>query len=80
MKKEHNKKIVAAVIASIVIIIFLLFYMIFPALFIAEDGAPFLFPFFPFIFGVGFIICVIVVLMERIKEVKSGQEDDLDKY
>ncbi len=54
--------------------------MIFPALFIADKGIPILFPFFPIVLGIGFIICVIVVLRERIKEVKSGQEDDLDKY
>ncbi len=80
MKKENNKKITAAVIASIVMIAFFIFYMIFPALFIADKDTPIFFPFFPIILGIGFIICVIVVLRERIREVKSGQEDDLDKY
>ncbi len=80
MKKEHNKKIIAAIIVSMIMIIFFVFYMIFPALFIVDDGNTFLFPFFLFVIGIGFIICVIFVLRERIKEVRSGQEDDLDKY
>ncbi len=80
MKKNHSRKIIAAISATVLFIMFFACYIIFPALFMINDDVPLFFPLIPMIIGAGFIVCIIIALRERIKEVKSGQEDDLDKY
>lgn len=75
--KAHTKKIIAPVIITILMMIYFIMFII--ASVIVEDT--------PFIIKIiGTIIpCLIIgvsiyVLIERIKEIRSGDEDDLSKY
>ena len=73
----HKKKMIAPIVITIVIV---LYYIGFALLCAFVDGIPF------FIKLLGGIIPLILagvciyVLVERIKEIRSGEEDDLSKY
>ncbi len=77
MPENRRKKIIPAIIAGAIAIMFLIGYMIMPSL-LHLEGEDFVL--FPTVIGIVFIICVIMVLRQRIKEINDGQEDDIDKY
>ena len=77
MKKEHRKKMVAPIVVTVII---LLYYAAMGcAIFLLPDMAAWLrlaliaVPLIP--------SCLILhVMLQRIREIKSGEEDDLNQY
>ena len=73
--ESHRKKMLAPIIVSIIIILYYILY--FGLIIEFLDGIwKYAFAIFPIVFsGVMIKVCV-----ERIKEIKRGEEDDLSKY
>ncbi len=77
MNMEHVKKYIAPIIVTVIVV---LYYVVFAAVCITIDDIPV----FAAILG-GIVplllagVCV-YVLVERINEIRSGEEDDLSKY
>ncbi len=74
MKKQH-KKLMAPIVVSILVVLYYLVYFAF--LLVLLDG------FWKYALGIIpiiFIVVMITVCLERIKEIRSGEEDDLSKY
>ncbi len=73
---KHFKKLIAPIIITIITVIYLCFIMM-VFLFNSVSGGVML-------LGVVILLILILVsvyvLMERIKEIRSGEEDDLGKY
>lgn len=75
MKKSFKKLIAPIIITTLIIIYFAIFVvggLLTPILFIGR--------FIGIIIPLVFIGVSIYVLIERIKEIRSGEEDDLSKY
>ena len=70
------KKIIAPVIITIALIIYISFF----GWAFSATPIPFLNKILGLIIPLGFIGVSIYVLIERIKEIRSGEEDDLSKY
>ena len=74
---SHRKKMIAPVIITLIL---LLYYIGFAHVCIFVDGTPLLLQLLggiiPLLLGG---VCI-YVLIERIKEIRSGEEDDLSKY
>lgn len=75
-----KKKSYSAYIAPVVISLLLIIYYIFIALLFLFISMPVLIKVLIFIVTVSLSGVVIFVLRERIKELKSGELDDLSKY
>lgn len=74
---EHTKKIIAPVIITT---IFVLYYIGFAAVSLLIYGIP---AFIKLLFGIiplALAGVMIYVLLTRINEIRSGEEDDLSKY
>jgi len=73
--KEHKKKLIAPIAVTIVLVLYYVVY--FGFLIALIDGVwKWLLGIIPLVFSaVTFKVCV-----ERIKEIKKGEEDDLSKY
>lgn len=71
-----SKKIIAPIIITVIIC---LYYMLFAILSICFP-IPFIVKVFGIIIPLFFVAVCIYVLLERIKEIRSGEEDDLSKY
>ncbi|MCI7803975.1 MAG: hypothetical protein MR503_02705 [Oscillospiraceae bacterium] len=70
--KKHTKKIIAPVIITVLLVLFLLGYAILATISIVG-----------IIFAVTAVIGIalaIYTLIERIHEIKDGEEDDISKY
>ena len=65
----HGKKMIAPVVITIVFILYLLIYLVMEPLVILM-GIPLV------LLGIGSVY----TLFSRIKEIRSGEEDDLDNY
>jgi uncharacterized membrane protein len=74
--KEHNKKMVAPVIVVICIVSY---YFMGLNILTKLDG-PNIIKIIALAFSIIITIVFILVLIERIKEIKQGEEDDLSKY
>ena len=72
---KHGKKMVAPIVATILIAIYFIFYFTM-VVSMVEGLAKYVFGIIPLVF-VGVIVKVCI---ERIKEIKEGEEDDLSKY
>jgi len=76
MKKEHRNKMIAPIIITAIIILYYVIYfgvcMLIPINFVVK----LLFGIIPLLLSG---VCI-YVLVERIKEIRSGEEDDLSKY
>lgn len=76
MKKEHRNKMIAPIIITAIMILYYVAYfaicMLIPIHFVVK----LLFGIIPLLFSG---VCI-YVLVERIKEIRSGEEDDLSKY
>ena len=72
---SHGKKMIAPIIVTVLMIIYYVIY--FSLLVWYIDGI------FKYILGIVpliFTIVMVAVCIERIKEIKKGEEDDLSKY
>ena len=80
--KKNTKRIIGAVVPFI--IIELLFILILSAIIHFQvkntDEMPLLFYIFIIIYLLIPIICLIVTVISRIKEIKSGEEEEASKY
>ena len=73
--RKNYKKLIAPIVISILLIIYFIVY--FGFLITLLDG------YLKYIFGVVpiiFAVITVYVCIERIKEIRSGEEDDLSKY
>ena len=73
--EEHKKKMIAPIVITGFIILYYIFY--FGILISLLDGV------WKFLLGVialALAVAMIYVCIERIKEIRSGEEDDLGKY
>lgn len=73
--KEHLKKIIAPIIVAFIVIIYYVVY--FGILIALIDG---IWQWFLGIIPLAFSAVMLKVCIERIKEIKKGEEDDLSKY
>ncbi|KAF5039045.1 hypothetical protein DSECCO2_548010 [anaerobic digester metagenome] len=73
----HKKKMIAPIVITAVVV---LYFIGFVFLFAFDDSIPFLIK----ILGVAIPLLLagacVCVLVERIKEIRSGEEDDISKY
>jgi len=76
MKKEHRKKMVAPIVITVLFVLYLMAYVVMVILAAGWSPAMLLLTIPLVALGIG----MVVVLKERIKEIKSGEEDDLEKY
>ena len=68
--KKQTKRLIAPIIITLIIVCYAIFYMI------AASFINILFIIFP----IGLIVLSIYMLIERIKEIEDGEDDDLSKY
>ena len=73
--KSHRRKMVAPIIVTILMILYYVIYFGF-LISLLNGILKYLLGIFPFAFSV----LTIMVCIERIKEIKKGEEDDLSKY
>ena len=71
----NKKKMIAPIIVTIIMVLYYVVYFGF-LMTLLEGIWKYLFGIVPFIFT----IMMIYVCIERIKEIKEGEEDDLSKY
>ena len=73
--KSHLKKMIAPIVVTILLILYYVIY--FGFLILLLDGI------WKFILGIiplGFSALMVKVCIERIQEIKKGEEDDISKY
>lgn len=75
--KNHSKKIIAPIVITALLICFFAGYI---WLGLMTNATPFFIKVVILLVYVGLITLSINVLIERIKEIKDGEEDDLSKY
>ena len=73
--KEHKKKIIAPIVVTIIVIAYYLIYFGF-LIWLLSGVWKWLLGIFP----VAFAAVIIKVCVERIIEIKKGEEDDISKY
>jgi hypothetical protein len=73
----HTKKMIAPIVITIVVV---LYFIGFVFLFAFEDGMPLLIKVLGVAIPLLLVGACIYVLVERIKEIRSGEEDDISKY
>ena len=71
----NKKKMIAPIIVRIIMVLYYVVYFGF-LMTLLEGIWKYLFGIIPFVFS----IMMIYVCIERIKEIKEGEEDDLSKY
>ena len=72
---EHKKKMIAPIVVTVILI---LYYIAYFGFIIRLLGG-----IFRFVFGIIpliFAVLIIKVCIDRIKEIKKGEEDDISKY
>ena len=73
--KSHSKKMIAPIVISVIVILYYIVYFCF--LILLLDGV------WKYLFGIIPIVLwavMITVCVERINEIKKGEEDDIGKY
>ncbi len=73
--KEHKKKLIAPIIVTVIMVLYYIAYFSF--LIALIDG---IWKWLLGIVPVAFIAVTLKVCIERINEIKKGEEDDLSKY
>ena len=73
--QKHNKKMFAPIIISVLAILYYVIYFGF-LIAVLEGTWKYLLGIFPFVFSV----LMVKVCIDRINEIKKGEEDDLSKY
>ncbi len=76
MKKEHRDKMIAPIIITAIVILYYIAYFLICMLIPISLIVKLLFGIIPLLLSG---VCI-YVLVERIKEIRSGEEDDLSKY
>lgn len=76
----NRKKKTGAVIAAVIFWVFLLLVLGILVYAIVKDSAPIFTMIIPVVIILCFIICTVVVLIQRIKEINGGEEYDARKY
>ena len=71
----HKKKMIAPIVVTLILVLYYALYFGF-LISLIPGVFKYIFAIFPFIFAV----LTIVVCVERIKEIKEGEEEDLSKY
>ena len=72
---SHKKKMIAPIVVSILMILYYVIYFCF-LISLLEGSFKYIFGILPIIFS----SVMIKVCIERIKEIKGGEEDDISKY
>ena len=75
--KVHKRKMIAPIVISIVIVIY---YIAFAIFCIVAKDIPFIAKALGILIPLALAGVCIFVLFERIREIRSGEEDDLSKY
>lgn len=75
--KKHGKKMIAPIIIAA---LFAVYYLIIAILFLEMEGVPFWGRVLFVIIPLALVGVIAGVLGSRIKEIRSGEEDDLSKY
>ena len=75
--KKHGKKMIAPIIIISCVVLYYIFIVI---VFLFVDGISVLIKIPGLVIPIALIGIGIFVLRERIKEIRSGEEDDLGKY
>ena len=76
MKREHAKKMAAPIVITILFLMYLVIYLGLVIMAAGWSTAMLLLAIPLIALGIG----MVYVLKERIKEIRSGEEDDLDNY
>jgi len=76
MEREHRKKMAAPIVITVLFVLYLMAYVVMVILAAGWSPAMLLLTIPLVALGIG----MVVVLKERIREIKSGEEDDLEKY
>ena len=76
MEREHRKKMAAPIVITVLFVLYLMAYVVLVILAAGWSPAMLLLTIPLVALGIG----MVVVLKERIREIKSGEEDDLEKY
>jgi protein-S-isoprenylcysteine O-methyltransferase Ste14 len=74
--KEHGKKMIAPVLITLILIAYYLAVVIT----MLKFNIPPIFRILAVVFSVGITALLIYVMIERIREIKKGEEDDIGKY
>ena len=75
MKDKNKKKMIAPIVVTVIM---LLYYALYFGVLIAV--LPTIWKYLLGIVPVAFSIVMVAVCIERIKEIKKGEEDDISKY
>ncbi|MCH5343022.1 MAG: hypothetical protein J1E64_03205 [Acetatifactor sp.] len=73
---KHTKKIIAPIVIAVIIVLYLLLY----ASIAFATEVPMLFRIIGLVIPLLLAGVMIAMLVERIKEIRSGEEDDLSEY
>ena len=73
--KSHKKKMIAPIVATVIFIIYYILYFAF-LIAILDGVLKYILGIMPLVFSV----LTVAVCIERINEIKKGEEDDLSKY
>ena len=73
--KNHTKKMIAPIVVSAIMVLYYVTYFGF-LIYLISGIWRYLLGIFPIILG----ILTVIVCIERIKEIKKGEEDDISKY
>lgn len=73
--KRYYKKIIAPILVTILVILYFIVYGL-----ILVNEVPGIYKYVFVIIPLILIIWMITILIERIKEIKGGEEDDLSQY
>ena len=74
---EHGKKMIAPIIISV---LFVLYYVFIAVFVLTAGGIPGMVKFLLVVIPLALAGVMTGVLISRIKEIRSGEEDDLSKY
>ena len=74
--KSNSKKLIAPIVITVLLVLYLVFFM-FTWL---SNPVPLIMKIIGTVVPLAFIGVTVYVLIERIKEIRSGEEDDLSKY
>ncbi|MCR4961428.1 MAG: hypothetical protein K6A74_08240 [Lachnospiraceae bacterium] len=73
---EHGKKMIAPIVVTAIVLLYYILYFSIIVFFIRNIVVTLLFGIIPLALGA----VMIGVCIQRIKEIKGGEEDDLSKY
>lgn len=75
--KKHGVKMIAPIVIAVIVV---LYFLGISAMFLLADGIPFIAKILMIIIPLALTGVMIGVTVSRIKEIRSGEEDDLSKY